>query len=169
MSPPPDIPPPAAPGPTRRAWLKAAAGLVAAGGALGHALAWTRSLLPNLRYEPPTRLRVGPPERFPEGPTYLPEAKLYVWRRGLELRALSAVCTHLGCTVQRAGEGYHCPCHGSTFSARGENTAGPAPRPLAWHRVELVGRQVVVDLGSRLGPDAPPLVLGAPPAAPEAR
>ena len=45
--------------------------------------------------------------------------------------ALSAVCTHAGCTVGYAGnQSLHCPCHGSSFSSTGAVTAGPASRPL---------------------------------------
>ncbi|MHC5010811.1 MAG: QcrA and Rieske domain-containing protein, partial [Planctomycetota bacterium] len=68
-------------------------------------------------------------------------------RTGNVLRALSAVCTHLGCTVSRAGDGFHCPCHGSRFDADGTNTAGPAPRPLPWRPLVLGGDgALVVDL-----------------------
>jgi cytochrome b6-f complex iron-sulfur subunit len=48
-----------------------------------------------------------------------------------EVVAFSAVCTHRGCTVAPQGEVLRCPCHGSTYDlATGDNTGGPAPRPL---------------------------------------
>lgn len=43
----------------------------------------------------------------------------------------SAVCTHMGCTVNPAGKEFHCPCHGSVYdAATGKVLHGPAPRPL---------------------------------------
>lgn len=53
--------------------------------------------------------------------------------------AFSAVCTHRGCTVAPGEDALECPCHGSTYDlATGENTGGPAPRPLATLRVRVV-------------------------------
>ena len=55
--------------------------VAAAGGAalslLGTALAWARSLVPNVLYEPPLRRRIGLPSRFPEGHTYLSDEKIF--------------------------------------------------------------------------------------------
>lgn len=141
-------------GTTRRnvLWHAAAAG--AAVGFFAHLLAWGRSLAPRIRYEPPKRRRIGKPADFPEGHTFLVELKLFVLREKNVFRAVSAVCTHLGCTVGREGEGYHCPCHGSTFSADGTNTGGPAPRPLPWHPLTLAGGgTLVVDLGAEVASD----------------
>ena len=50
---------------------------------------------------------------------------------------MSAVCTHLGCTVNLAGKGFHCPCHGSVFNPNGAVVSGPAPAPLAWFELTL--------------------------------
>jgi menaquinol-cytochrome c reductase iron-sulfur subunit len=46
------------------------------------------------------------------------------------LEVLSAVCPHLGCTVQWEGSKneFICPCHGSVFAPNGARLAGPAPR-----------------------------------------
>ncbi len=51
---------------------------------------------------------------------------------GQQLRALSAKCTHEGCTVQYvAGESViWCACHNGRFDLDGRNIAGPPPRPL---------------------------------------
>ncbi len=148
------------PTPSRRDLLRTAATGTAALGCLAHLAAWGGSLAPVVRYEPPVERRLGPPSRFPEGVTFLREERLFVLREEDELRAISAVCTHLGCTVNRAEEGFHCPCHGSVFDARGTNTAGPAKRPLPWHPLRLQGGDVVVDLGAEVGADAR-LDLGA--------
>jgi cytochrome b6-f complex iron-sulfur subunit len=46
--------------------------------------------------------------------------------------ALSAVCTHLGCTVQYRPDLQEvwCPCHNGKYSVDGANISGPPPRPL---------------------------------------
>ena len=44
--------------------------------------------------------------------------------------ALSAICTHQGCTVAPDGKKLTCPCHGSVFDLNGDNVSGPAPSPL---------------------------------------
>ncbi|HLK10626.1 MAG TPA: Rieske (2Fe-2S) protein [Candidatus Binatia bacterium] len=65
---------------------------------------------------------------------------------GGELRAFSAVCTHLGCTVQyrKDLELLWCPCHNGRFDLTGRNVAGPPPRPLEALEVAVRGDQVVV-------------------------
>jgi cytochrome b6-f complex iron-sulfur subunit len=45
--------------------------------------------------------------------------------------ALTAVCTHFGCTIVRFDNGvFECPCHGSRFSTSGAVLRGPASSPL---------------------------------------
>jgi cytochrome b6-f complex iron-sulfur subunit len=47
--------------------------------------------------------------------------------------ALSAVCSHLGCTVQYEPpmDRIHCACHGGVYNAyTGANVSGPPPKPL---------------------------------------
>ena len=44
--------------------------------------------------------------------------------------ALSAICTHQGCTVAPDGDQLICPCHGSVYDLSGANVSGPAPEPL---------------------------------------
>ncbi|MCK5573726.1 MAG: ubiquinol-cytochrome c reductase iron-sulfur subunit [Bacteroidetes bacterium] len=150
---------------SRRSFLtRATQGVLGVG--LG-AAAWPylRSLIPNVLYEPPRRFKVGLPDRFPEGVTFLEGHRVYVFRKGSAFHCISAVCSHLGCTVkfspsrqkkevtvrgityQSQGE-FHCPCHGSKFRDDGTNYMGPAPSPLEWHELGISPEdgQLVVNL-----------------------
>lgn len=141
--------------PTRRSVLAAGATGCAVAGALAHGAAWTVSLAPRVAYEPPTVRRLGPPAGFPEGVTALSAEKLFVVRKEASFRALSAVCTHLGCTVDRADEGFRCPCHGSEFDAEGARTGGPAPRGLVWRALALApDGTLLVDLAAEVAASA---------------
>ena len=114
----------------------------------GFFVSGVRFVFPNVLYEAPSRVALGPPESFPPGDaTYLPEQRLYIFNDADGLSALSSVCTHLGCNVQRVAAGFECPCHGSRFDRAGLVTHGPAPKPLSWRRLSLSPRGlVVVDL-----------------------
>jgi Rieske Fe-S protein len=58
--------------------------------------------------------------------------------------AMTAICTHQGCTVAPAGAQLVCPCHGSVYkSADGSNVSGPAPKPLAAVTVHVVNGEVL--------------------------
>jgi cytochrome b6-f complex iron-sulfur subunit len=58
--------------------------------------------------------------------------------------AFSAVCTHMGCTVNAGGPQLNCPCHGSVFNAfTGEVLQGPAPRSLPSIAVHVADGYVV--------------------------
>ena len=62
------------------------------------------------------------------------EEKIAAWRDDDgALHALSASCTHKGCTVtwNNADRTWDCPCHGSIFAADGSVIHGPARKPLA--------------------------------------
>lgn len=63
-----------------------------------------------------------------------------------ELRAFSAVCTHLGCTVQYRPDLSHiwCACHNGHYDLNGINVAGPPPRPLERYAANLRGDRIVV-------------------------
>ena len=63
-----------------------------------------------------------------------------------ELRAFSAVCTHLNCTVQYRQDltQIWCACHNGHYDLNGKNVAGPPPRPLDTFAVNVRGDQIVV-------------------------
>ncbi len=63
-----------------------------------------------------------------------------------ELRAFSATCTHLDCTVQyRKDLGViWCACHNGKYDLSGRNISGPPPRPLDEYRVVVQGEEVLV-------------------------
>ncbi len=63
-----------------------------------------------------------------------------------EWRALSAVCTHLNCTVQYREESRQiwCACHNGLYNLNGAVVSGPPPKPLEEYTVRLRGDEVVV-------------------------
>lgn len=58
-----------------------------------------------------------------------------------ELRAFSALCTHVDCTVAyRKTEGdIFCNCHNGVYDLHGRNVSGPPPRPLEEYKVTKRG------------------------------
>jgi len=65
-------------------------------------------------------------------------------RKAGKFTCFSAVCTHMGCTVNPAGPRLVCPCHGSVYDAfTGAVMAGPAPSPLPAVSVAVSGSNVV--------------------------
>lgn len=63
-----------------------------------------------------------------------------------EYRALSAVCTHLGCTVQYRSDLHEiwCACHNGFYDLNGRNISGPPPRPLEVFQVNVRGDEIFV-------------------------
>ena len=61
-----------------------------------------------------------------------------------KVAAFSAICTHMGCTVNAGGPQFHCPCHGSVYDAfTGQVLRGPAPSPLTSIPVKVDGGEIV--------------------------
>ncbi len=58
--------------------------------------------------------------------------------------AFTAICTHLGCTVNVVANGtIDCPCHGSKFSiSDGSVVNGPATMPLARINIKVQGSSI---------------------------
>ena len=63
-----------------------------------------------------------------------------------EVRAFSATCTHLDCTVQfRKDFGMiWCACHNGKYDLNGRNVSGPPPRPLDEFRVLIQGDEIQI-------------------------
>lgn len=135
----------------RRDFLAAAVGGSAAAFAVAGAY-------PVVRYlEPPPQpsagmIPVGKLEEFPVGSVrtvLVEERPVLVIRTADEVRAFSAICTHLQCVVQYSAEHkrFECPCHGGMYSFEGAVVAGPPPRPLDELTVTLAEGTVLVGAG----------------------
>jgi cytochrome b6-f complex iron-sulfur subunit len=64
------------------------------------------------------------------------------------VKAFSAICTHLGCVVEWESAGYiQCPCHEGRFNAQtGAVISGPPPSPLTPRDVVVDGDDIYVSL-----------------------
>lgn len=62
------------------------------------------------------------------------------------VKAFSATCTHLDCTVQykKDLEIIWCACHNGKYDLNGKNIAGPPPRPLDEYRVVMKGDEILI-------------------------
>jgi cytochrome b6-f complex iron-sulfur subunit len=101
---------------------------------------------------PPIKLvevPAGKPDDIPaEGArlVQLPAGPVLLEKADNEVHALSAICTHLGCTVQwRAEEKkFICPCHQGIYDFNGNVLSGPPLRPLEKLQVKVRNEQVFV-------------------------
>ncbi|MFC1884886.1 ubiquinol-cytochrome c reductase iron-sulfur subunit [Thermodesulfobacteriota bacterium] len=76
---------------------------------------------------------------------------VYLINSGSEIFALSARCTHLGCTLNYdlISKNFKCPCHGSIFDDSGKYLSGPAKKDLTrvpFSRKKDGGITVTLDL-----------------------
>lgn len=119
-----------------------------------------------LSYKPPVKEPLLPSitldhhYTFPIGTLkYVPEVKAWLMRDAEGLYAVSAICTHLGCTVNGQEDHLSCPCHGSQFMLSGRVLEGPATIALPNFSVNLtdegnvvIDREVTVPPTQRLKP-----------------
>lgn len=116
-------------------------------------------LYPPVRYliPPETPEALANSVTLPIGPDDLPNTSGEIFQFGTrpgilvrtpsgELRAFSARCTHLDCTVQFREDLGHiwCACHNGHFDLNGRNIAGPPPEPLEEYQVFVRGDEIVV-------------------------
>lgn len=94
-------------------------------------------LYPNAMKVPPSTFSIGRPEDLArrEGKVFDTKQRVFIESKEGKVRVQTAVCTHLGCTVNMVDTGYACPCHGSTYDRVGRNTGGPAPLPLDFFEI----------------------------------
>jgi cytochrome b6-f complex iron-sulfur subunit len=122
---------------TRRTFLSllGVGALVGAGHLVGASL--VGFLYPNALKTPPSVFSIGRPKDVfaSEGRVFNPKQKCFIIVRSGKVRVQTAVCTHLGCTVNAVETGFSCPCHGSTYDLEGLNIGGPAPSPLVYFQV----------------------------------
>jgi menaquinol-cytochrome c reductase iron-sulfur subunit len=63
-----------------------------------------------------------------------------------QVRVLSSICPHLGCTVpwNKEKNQFICPCHGATFAGDGTRISGPSLRGMDSLGTSLQGGQLLV-------------------------
>ncbi len=139
---------------TRRSFIRKVASIfamVAGTVAVGTLL---RQLVPRLIGQKKL-VKVGKSSRFPVDTfTYIEQHKIFIYRDHEGVKAVSAVCTHLGCILEIDEDGFICPCHGSSYDRGGEVISGPAPRALSWFKVSKApDGQLMVDMTQQVTPD----------------
>jgi cytochrome b6-f complex iron-sulfur subunit len=121
-------------------------------------LAFVRFMYPRVLFEPPSQFKLGRPTEYAPLSTsekWIKALRLWVVRYDDRFIAISAICTHLGCTPRYLGteDKYKCPCHGSGYrgfasgwKVNATNFEGPAPRPMERFKLALADDgQMVVD------------------------
>ena len=121
--------------------------------AVGTGGALFKFMFPVVSYGTPQKFLVSIEDLPDVGDELIFEDQKTVLRRQseTEIAAISLVCTHLGCTVNRVETGFQCPCHGSQYDSDGIVVGGPAPKTLHWLEIKNVpGNQIEIDTGSSL-------------------
>jgi menaquinol-cytochrome c reductase iron-sulfur subunit len=75
------------------------------------------------------------------------EKAVYVTKDGEgQLRVLTSICPHLGCTVpwNKAKNQFVCPCHGASFAADGSRVSGPSLRGMDTLATSIQDGQLLV-------------------------
>ncbi len=108
-------------------------------------------MFPRILYEPPSAFKAGLADDYIVGEVnekYKDDYRVWIVREAEGFYALSAICTHLGCTPRwlAPDSKFKCPCHGSGFRMNGINFEGPAPRALERLKITLADDgQLLID------------------------
>ncbi len=139
---------------SRRDFLRKFSVWAAIGAGVLASISLLRQFIPRLtQYQ--RRFKIGRVNNFPVNTfTYMSGRKLFVYRDHQGIRAVSAICTHLGCVIEKSDDGFQCPCHGSCYNDQGEVLSGAATKDLPWFELRKdVDGQIVVDLGRLVPPE----------------
>lgn len=118
-----------------------------------------RLTYPDISHKPKI-LPIGRPDDFPLHTfTLIKEKNIFIYRDRTCIRAVSAICTHLGCVLQKSDSGFRCPCHGSHYNKQGEVLSGPAPRSLDWLKMEFSHDGKIIILPHKKVPQKTSLLL----------
>ncbi|MFP5235106.1 MAG: ubiquinol-cytochrome c reductase iron-sulfur subunit [Acidobacteriota bacterium] len=98
-----------------------------------------------------TEVTLKDAQKLPEGSALMfkfgPAPAMLIHHKDGTWVALTAVCTHLGCTVQYEPQlnRIHCACHGGVYDPNtGANISGPPPKPLRRFKVAVTDTGVQV-------------------------
>mgnify|MGYP001181614676 CR=1 FL=1 len=116
-------------------------------------LGFLRFMFPRVLFEPASTFKAGKPSDYAVGTVdtrFALSHRVWIIREERGFYALSAICTHLGCTPKWFAneDKFKCSCHGSGFKRSGFNFEGPAPRALDRFKIVLgEDGEMVVDRG----------------------
>lgn len=120
---------------TRRQFLGIFALYAFAASVIISVFGFLRMILPAIRNNKKI-IKISKPGAYPISRfTFVPEARIYVFRERKGIRVLSSLCTHLGCTLTKTDDGFRCPCHGSCYDNTGTVKSGPATINLSWFEI----------------------------------
>jgi cytochrome b6-f complex iron-sulfur subunit len=114
-----------------------------------------RFMFPKVLFEPSLIFKAGHPSEYTIGTVdtrWVKDQRVWLVRESNKMYAVSAICTHLGCTPVWLNneDKFKCPCHGSGFYRTGLNYEGPAPRALERLKISVAeDGQIVVDRGKK--------------------
>jgi cytochrome b6-f complex iron-sulfur subunit len=101
-----------------------------------------------------TEVTLKDAQKLPAGSVLMfkfgPSPAMLIHHEDSSWTALTAVCTHLGCTVQYEPQmdRIHCACHGGVYNPyTGANVSGPPPKPLKLFKVAVNDTGVEVSRG----------------------